>query len=439
MVIFTCFNSSVFAIETVCKLEVLNCQASYRPNAQTPVVNLRETTTIRVYGRYANWVTNAYMIDNITPDRNSLHTVDIQLNNKHDANTPCATYIDIVIPPNGLFAGRQVISMRGKPFNIGLEGEIFRFEIEAIRPPQVGNFYFSNTYNTLITEITAGVECLLSMNISTKQIGFNSQDFIKAAENEMALIDFSRNNFKIIGSPTIVSEGGSSFDGSSRFKCTYKVIFENKQSRYLFDKLNYSVNSNYCVTNVFSNNYSGQFLVKVISGRVDLVDDGLQGKFGIQFQECNGLQLHAASSNRRTLDSVRVQIPAPTAAEPSVQRVITWPDIRWGVKNIGESTTTSFQVQLLDGNTVLQTVTVNGLAAGENKIFKYRRPNSLIRMRRSICNPDVLFLNSAPPRNIAELEASQQYNWSEPAKYKIKIDINNTVQEINESNNIKEY
>lgn len=439
---FICLNSSVFAIETVCKLEVLNCKAGYRPNAQTPVVNLRETTTIRVYGRYANWVTNAYMIDNITPDRNQLHTVDLQLNNKHDANTACETYIDIIIPPNGLFAGRQVIVMRGKPFNIGLEGDIFRFEIEAVRPPQVSNFSFNNINNYLITEITAGEVCLLLMDINTKQIRTNNQtrqDFIKAAEKEMALIDFSRNYFKIVGDPTIVSEGGSNFDGSSRFKCTYKVIFENQQSKYLFNELKYSVNSNYCFTNDFSQKTPGKFLVKVIDSRVDLVDDGLQGKLGKEFQECDGLQLHAAKSNRRTLDSVRAQIPAPTASQQSVIREITWPNIRWGVKNIGESTTISFQVQLLDGDKVLQTETINGLAKGENKIFVYTRPNSLLRVVRRICNPDVIFFYSLAPRNITELEASQKYNWSEPAKYKIRIDIYNSVKEIDESNNIKEY
>jgi hypothetical protein len=373
--------------------------------------------------------------------------VELQLNNKHDANTECATYIDIIIPPNGFFVGRQVILMRGKPFGIGFDSEIFNFEIDAVRPPSILDYRFSNSYNTQINEITAGEVSLLSMNISTKKIKSENQNYqeeIMRAEKEMELIDFSRNYFKIVGPPTIVFEGSTNFDGSSRFKCTYKVIFENRQSRYLFDKLNYSVNSNYCFTNVFSYNYSRQFLVKVFDGRVDLVDDGLQGKLGREFQECDGLQKNAAMSNRRTLEFVRAQIPAPTATEPTVSREITWPVIRWGVKNIGTSTTESFEAQLLDGDKVLQTVTINGLAKDENKIFLYTRPLSQKLMYRSICNPEAIFFKSPPrPRNEAQLlafvEAQKKYEWSDAVKYTIKIDINNKIKEIDESNNIKEY
>lgn len=426
---FLMFMPELFAEEKVCKLEVLNCQGSYVQHSKLPVVNFNETTTIRVYGKFANWVTSAILIDNLTPARDKLYKIDLVLSNKHDAQTACETYIDITIPPNSFYPGRQVINMSGAPYGIGLKGTIFKFDIEAITPTFLSFPSITSAFtSTVISEITAGQPCILEVTTTKNRSDINTQD-----NKGFVDIDLSGNDFKI------VSYVGKSSLGGDIYRYKYQVIFEAKQSSYRATSLHYTVKGNLCEKSYFTCNFLNPVVVKSIESRVDLVDDGLQGKYGAAFQECDGVQMLAASSNRRTLDSVRLQIPAPSSTDRSVTREVKWPDIRWGVKNIGASTTKTFTAQLLEGDRVLQTVTINGLASGENKIFTYSRPMSQKLLVRYFCNPDILFLVTNPPRNITELEARQKYNWTEPAKYKIRIDPNNSIQEIDETNNIIEY
>jgi subtilase family serine protease len=173
----------------------------------------------------------------------------------------------------------------------------------------------------------------------------------------------------------------------------------------------------------------------------ELVDAGLNRKYGEVSGQCAGNNVVKVSTNNTTLDIIRAQIPAPTSSNPVVFQDVTWPNIKWGVKNTGIATSSSFTIQLKDGETILQSQTLNGLGSGEERLFTYERPKSTKRLFRSLtCNPNQdVFVFQKAIRSEADLRMMEPYIWNDPSKFTIVIDAFQNVTETDETNNTRDY
>jgi hypothetical protein len=120
-------------------------------------------------------------------------------------------------------------------------------------------------------------------------------------------------------------------------------------------------------------------------------------------------------------------------------RTITVPNISWGVKNGGGSTTQSFHARLYRNGVQVADELVNGLNAGATKTFSYARAQSQTEVAR---------LGLVPPSTTAQLynatggECVQtvgqqsQFDWQDPA-YEIRIDV--VTSETNQTNNRRSF
>ena len=113
------------------------------------------------------------------------------------------------------------------------------------------------------------------------------------------------------------------------------------------------------------------------------------------------------------------QVATPTAA--SVAKLITVPDIVWGVSNVGTAEINiGFTAQLGSGDQVLQVGTVAGgtLHPGGTRDFSFRRTRSQIRVIRfAIPNPAGCFVNPRDP------------DFFEDPPFTVTVDVQNAVPE----------
>ena len=113
------------------------------------------------------------------------------------------------------------------------------------------------------------------------------------------------------------------------------------------------------------------------------------------------------------------QVATPTAA--SVAKLITVPDIIWGVSNVGTAEINiGFTAQLGSGDQVLQVGTVAGgtLHPGGTRDFSFRRTRSQIRVIRfAIPNPAGCFVNPRDP------------DFFEDPPFTVTVDVQNAVPE----------
>ncbi|MBL0236685.1 MAG: hypothetical protein IPQ02_08770 [Saprospiraceae bacterium] len=414
IIAFYGYLQSGIAEEVICKMTM--CGKTYGPNDRPNLID-RDSFTIRVYGKYADLVEKATCspIDQLYSNR------ELRIGSKKGMTfNPCESYVDIHIRIGTMFhsVNNITITLFGKNV-LGQETKTFSFAfnliplIPTIRKIDImdhGNpvsdyaLYEGNIYQMLLTG--EGTEMLSIAN--------SNIEFVDSFHNRSIV-----NNY-------IVST-------------LYRVQFK-KGATSTLNELNTKYLLPHCQVNPIIFKFAQPFKILSFVGP-DLVDAGLNRKFGGVAAVCSGNNVTKVSTNRTTLDLVRAQIASPTTANPVVYQEVNWPDIRWGVKNIGESTTTSFTIQLKNGSTILQSQTLSGLASGEEKLFTYIRPKSKKSLYRKLgCNPDQdVFINIITPRSEADLVRMEPYMWSDPLKYTIVIDAFQKVLETDEANNIKEY
>ncbi len=389
--------SNAFSEEAICRLTM--CGENFGIN---PAPNIFKTRgeTLRVYVKYGDLVQIAEC---------DASGVTVSIGQKRGLTAdPCDTYVEITVLPGSnaperndvtitLF-GRDLVGSRTKTCSFKIN---IRYAVPSVSSISVKKNGAALPNNELIAGVTYQMTVIGTNVDRLNFFGYESQ-------NHMLSLTKRPN-----ATPSAV---------------VFDVRFDNG---VVFD-ITYWYDDRICglgVTTFRLANAHG------ISDGVELLDDGLQGKYAVDYTGCAGGRRDKAVSNRRTLERVREQIPNPVPNNQSLvtAREITWPDIKWGVKNIGRATTTTFTIELRDGNTVLQRQTINGLAKNENKLFFFTRPKSLKKLYRThLCQDQHLYLH----RDINTVEA---YQWSDPAKFTIVIDVANAVEEVNEDNNIGEY
>lgn len=401
------WNGSLQAEEIVCKK--IMCGVEYG-SIVVPKIFRTVTETIRVYVKYAEYVESA------TCDKTG---VSISIGTKRGNSDPCASYVDLVITCDNSVKNSEsgVISLFGNILGVKTLTTKFMVSIDP-EPNKIEgiSIYFNNM--EALNEIYINHLYRIIINWSKFHQNVNT--------------DYLQNDFEVIS-----SKSNNTFTSDTilvRFK-------SNLVLPKIFNAIRIKNNSVVCNKGDYVYQLPKIYSITELKGLPDLVDAGLNRKFGGVASVCDGDNVSKVSTNRTTLDIVRPQIPAPTAANPVVYQEVNWPDIRWGVKNIGESTTASFTIQLKNGSTILQSQTLNGLASGEEKLFSYVRPKSKKRLYRKLdCNPDQdVFIYSKTPRSEAELIMLEPYIWSDPAKFTIVIDAFQKVLETDEANNTKEY
>ncbi len=108
----------------------------------------------------------------------------------------------------------------------------------------------------------------------------------------------------------------------------------------------------------------------------------------------------------------------------SQSQSITVSDIVWGVHNNGQQDATgNFLIQLLHGNQVVASRTLNSLPAGAVRTYRYSRPVSTTTVARVGLESDCFHMGTA------------REGWNDNKGYTVRVDVNNTVNETNESNN----
>ena len=397
----------VHSEETVCKILMCGSRVTFNPDIYRTV-----TETMRVYVKYADFVESA------TCNKSG---INITIGAKKRDNNPCETYVDLIITsdnsgPMSLFDQGE-ISLFGNI--LGLKTLTAKFVIGIWSPPpRVEKFQILFNNMAALT------------NVYTKQTYRIIIQWSGFVYNYA--LDASQNDFEVLYTKSNVAD-------------KIDTLFVNFKNNLIlpktFNTIRWKVTNIICNKGDYVYRISNNYTITELTGLPDLTDAGLNRKFGSMATNCSGSNVSKVSTNRTTLDIVRAQIPAPTAANPVVYQEVNWPDIRWGVKNIGESTTTSFTIQLKNGSTILQSQTLNGLASGEEKLFSYVRPKSKKRLFRKLdCNPEQdVFIYSITPRSEAELVMIEPYVWSDPAKFTIVIDALQKVLETDETNNTRDF
>ncbi len=393
--------------ENVCKILKCGSKVSFNPDIYRTV-----TETIRVYVKYADFVESA------TCNKSG---INITIGAKKRDNNPCETYVDLIIAsdntsPMRLFEQGE-ISLFGNILGVKTLTTKFTIGIWS-PPPKVDKFQI--LFNNMAALTNVYINQTYRIIIQWSGIVNNYK------------LDASQNDFEVLNTKSNVADN-------------IDTLFVNFKNNLIlpktFNTIRWKVTNNICNQSDYVYRISNTYTITELTGLPDLVDAGLNRKFGSMAAVCSGNNVTKVSTNRTTLDLVRAQIASPTAANPVVYQEVNWPDIRWGVKNIGESTTTSFTIQLKDGNTLLQSQTLNGIASGEEKLFTYIRPKSKKRLYRKLdCNPDQeVFIDVITPRSEADLVRMEPYMWSDPLKFTIVIDAFQKVLEIDEINNTKDY
>lgn len=128
----------------------------------------------------------------------------------------------------------------------------------------------------------------------------------------------------------------------------------------------------------------------------------------------------------------------------SSTRMITVPDLRWGVSNSGNANAAgTFEVQLRAGTAVLQRETVAGLAAGEIRMFTYSRPHSVTEVGRIPINPtqetrDLYHVTGGECVHVWR-QSRAQYEWIDP-QFRIVVDPAGAIgNDSNPANNSREF
>ena len=401
------WNGSLQAEEIVCKK--IMCGVEYG-SIVVPKIFRTVTETIRVYVKYAEYVESA------TCDKTG---VNISIGTKRENSDPCASYVDLVITCDNSVKNSEggVISLFGNILGVKTLTTKFMVSIdpEPIKIEGI-SIYFNNM------EVLNEIYINHLYRIVIKWSGFHQNVNTNYLQNDFEFISSNSNSTFTVDTILV------------RFK-------SNLVLPKIFNTIRIKNNSVICNKGDYVYQLSKNYSIIELKGLPDLIDSGLNRKFGAISAQCSGSNVTKVNTNRTTLDIVRAQIPTPTAANPVVYQEVNWPDIRWGVKNIGESTTTSFTIQLKDGNTLLQSQTLSGLASGEEKLFTYIRPKSKKRLYRKLdCNPDQeVFIDVITPRSEADLVRMEPYMWSDPLKFTIVIDAFQKVLETDETNNTKDY
>ncbi|HEX9798670.1 MAG TPA: hypothetical protein VGC00_00730 [Thermoanaerobaculia bacterium] len=100
----------------------------------------------------------------------------------------------------------------------------------------------------------------------------------------------------------------------------------------------------------------------------------------------------------------------PTATNPRVERLVTIPNLTWGVANQTKvSITWPFKIRLKDGNRVVEERTISSLGIGQEALFVRNRPESRRRWIRHDACPWCYDVNASP------------YDWSDPQAMQVLI------------------
>jgi hypothetical protein len=393
--------------EAICKKEMCGVVVSGNPNIYRTV-----TETIRVYVRYAD------LVESATCNKQG---INIAIGSKKRDNDPCKTYVEIIVTSDN--SGEQRLFEQGE---ISLFGNVLGVKTLTAKliigiwspPPKVEKFDMLFNNMSALTQVYTNQTYRIVIQWSGNVYNY--------------ILDADQNDFEFL---YVKSNSSLNVD-------TFYVKFKNNLTLpKSFSTIRWKTQNEICNKGDYVFRLPKNYTITELTGLPELLDAGLNRKFGSIAAVCSGNNVAKVSTNRTTLDIVRAQIPEPSAGTPLVYQEINWPDIRWGVKNLGASTLTSFTVQLKDGNTLLQSQNVNGLGSGEEKLFTYVRPKSKKKLYRKFdCNPEQdVFIFSTTPRSESDLRMMEPYIWSDPEKFTIVIDVHNNVLESNELNNTRDY
>lgn len=431
------FIANSFCLETICKFEVCRNTITGTNQLNLPIGNQE----IWVYGKYADLVESITCndIEGFLQDAPVEIRISKDIINKRGsfAINSCETGIRLDIGAYKPSSSPIKVKLFGNI--MGVKTQTFEFTLNILPTPDYYNCYLSELNGVGIPhdELIEGKAYKLSV------AGINLENIRINPDKNIHKGFFFDKALKIPGVVRIGNVSGVAFE----------VIFK-KRPDYLgtpIEEFHFisEVNGLSCPDKklLTRSTLPEPSFYRIITSSTaltplpELVDAGLNRKFGAVSAQCSGSNVEKVSTNRTTLDIVRAQIPAPTSGNPVVYQDVTWPNIKWGVKNIGVATPKSFTIQLKDGDNILQSQTLNGLGAGEERLFTYERPKSQKRLYRSLsCNPnqDVFVFNKAI-RSEADLRMMEPYIWSDPAKFTIVIDAFKDVQETDESNNTQDY
>ena len=423
-------------METICKFEVCRNTITGTKQLNLPIGE----TEIWVYGRYADLVESITCNDiaGFSNDAPVQIRVSDEIINKRGslAANSCETGIRLSIKAYNATSSPIKVKLFGSI--MGVKTQTFEFSLSVLPTP--------DHYNCYLTEMNG--------------VGVPHSELIEGKSYKLLVYGINLDNLRIDPNPNI--HKNFYFDkairlpgivGSGSVKgVAFEVVFK-RASTYLgtpIEEFHFisEINGLTCPDkNVFTTSTINNSFYRIITSTTaltplpELVDAGLNRKYGEVSGQCAGNNVVKVSTNNTTLDIIRAQIPAPTSSNPVVFQDVTWPNIKWGVKNTGIATSSSFTIQLKDGETILQSQTLNGLGSGEERLFTYERPKSTKRLFRSLtCNPNQdVFVFQKAIRSEADLRMMEPYIWNDPSKFTIVIDAFQNVTETDETNNTRDY
>lgn len=389
------FSQSTQAIESICKRTM--CGQTYNSGDANPKFLTGETQTIRVFVKYGDLVSSASAgVAGIT--------TNIGTKGGGGNINSCLTYVDVIVA-----VGNNVLEQSG--ITISLFGNL----------PFIGN--------TLTCSFKIDVRKKATISgISIKESNVNVTQLIAGRTYQMTVTGTNINDLRVADSKIESAAAANGGTGSSQmFYTVFNTTTQTTVSSIRFEE--FETPCSHDITKTIAS--------LTLYPRPDLAPYVLSiNRYNLIGNESCGGSLGKVTNVGAggVLTAIKNSIGAPSAAEAVKIKEVIWPDVQFGVTNIGGPIIGTFKVQLKNGNTVLKEETVTNLGAGEEKIFTYTRPKSKKKlMRMAGCS------NGNDVHAHQDNATNPDYNWADPAQFTVKVDALNNIVEGNENNNQGNY
>ena len=401
--------TSVFSVQAdICKMVM--CGNTYTGGSARPNFMIGKTQTIVIYGQWMD------IVQSVTAGGAG---VTVTKSNPRGDLDACKTNLTLNITvPATASEQRVTINLYGNV--LGVQTVTATFQIDLVKMPAVSGIVFKDNGTTV------------SSLISGKTYQMEVSGTLYNTDNLAVKTGTLYNSLGSLASAVRTSYTST--------KAVYNVVFNTTQNTGL-TLIDFEERRTDCKHSFRANVLAANNSIPLY-GKPDVVfqatfGTAIKGLFMRGSLNCAGSP--EVESDPNTLTTMKATVGAPTATNATIAREVNWSNIEVSVKNLGAPITTTFNVKLYRGNTLIATLPVTGgINANEIKRVTYiRTPNDKVKkLVRSLGNGCT---ETATNSGLFETDIlTPTYNWLDASNaLPFKAVIDNVPNEANTTNNTK--
>lgn len=254
------------------------------------------------------------------------------------------------------------------------------------------NVFFANAPNITGIQYFVGASQTPIASNNPSILPANQRIRMVVSGSNLSGLSVSVLNFFTTSIPLTSTRGASS--------CTFEYQTDRRKTQDV-STLNFSVTFGNQTSGIIYNRFSGvrtwtapTHSMKVLKAP-DLAFDGQPiNVFNLKANSFCDIPEQGVQPRRQSIENPlrcangTFAVTAPTQANPITFSRVTWPPLRFTVKNIGEETSPATTVVFKNGINTIQTVNIPAIVGGGTATVTFNRPNSIRRLSR--------VLNSCP-------------------------------------------